>query len=180
MDAFIGEVRAVGFNWFPEGWLPCDGRLLNPQQYATLYAVIGNTYGGTAPSTFALPNLNGKAITGVGQAPGLTDRTLGENYGTEQVTLTSTSMANHTHVVQVAVANDAAHPNTETPGPAVYIGHLAGASGTFSYAAGSSAAAAMASQILAPQGSGTAHENRQPYLVMNYIICWQGQFPPHP
>jgi microcystin-dependent protein len=45
MDAFIGEVRAVGFNWFPEGSFPCDGRRLNSQQYPALYAVIGNTCG---------------------------------------------------------------------------------------------------------------------------------------
>jgi microcystin-dependent protein len=180
MDAFIGEVRAVGFNWFPEGWLPCDGRTLNSQQYAALYAILGNTYGGTAPSTFALPNLNGTVVTGVGQGPGLTNRVLGEGYGAEQVALTNTSMANHTHVAHVAAANDTTHPDTVTPGPTVYIGHLAGAAGTFTYAAATSAPSAMAGQILAPQGSGTGHENRQPYLVMNYIICWQGQFPPHP
>jgi microcystin-dependent protein len=126
-----------------------------------------------------VPDLNGKIITGVGQGPGLTDRTLGETYGTEQVALTYASMPPHTHVAQAALGNDATHPATPTPGPTTYFGRLVG-SGSAVYAVGTSGPAAMASQILAPQGSGLAHENRQPWLVMNYIVCWQGEFPQHP
>jgi microcystin-dependent protein len=180
MDAFIGEVRAVGFNWYPEGWFPCDGRILNSQQYAALYAIIGNTYGGTAPSTFAVPNLAGRVITGAGQGTGLQNRVLGTSYGSEQVALTAASTPAHNHIANAATSKDTAHPETATPGPSVYLGKIEGTAGNFAYAADTATPAATAAQTLTPQGSGLGHENRQPYLVLNYIICWQGNFPVHP
>jgi microcystin-dependent protein len=65
-DAFIGTIMAVAYDYAPYGWLPCNGQLLAVQQYQALYALLGNTYGGVANQTFALPDLRGYAVIGAG------------------------------------------------------------------------------------------------------------------
>ena len=60
MDYLISDVILVGCNFVPVGFLPCDGSILPIQQYAALYSLIGNQYGGDGIKTFALPNLKGK------------------------------------------------------------------------------------------------------------------------
>lgn len=51
----------------PKGWIPCTGSNLNVAQYPLLYQCIGNTYGGTAGSTFAIPSLNNRGIVDIFQ-----------------------------------------------------------------------------------------------------------------
>lgn len=58
-EPYIGEIRRFPYQMIPGGWLACDGQLLSTTQYAALYQLITNTYGGEAGSTFALPNLQG-------------------------------------------------------------------------------------------------------------------------
>lgn len=60
MDPLLGEIQLFAFNQFaPMGWMKCDGTVFNVQMYQALYALIGNTYGGTPNQTFALPDLTG-------------------------------------------------------------------------------------------------------------------------
>ena len=54
---FVGEVRAMPFGLVPQGWAPCQGQLLPTAGNTVLFTLLGNAYGGEAPSTFALPNL---------------------------------------------------------------------------------------------------------------------------
>jgi microcystin-dependent protein len=63
VEPFVGEIRMVGFDYAPDGWLHCDGQTLNIYQYQILYAIIGNRYGGDGRSTFSLPNLNGRDLS---------------------------------------------------------------------------------------------------------------------
>jgi microcystin-dependent protein len=90
---YVGEVmfftRATGC---PSGWEPADGRMLKIIEYTNLYAVIGNTYGGDGQTTFALPDLRGRIVRGVGQGPGLSNVTLGQKGGAESVTLTPNNL----------------------------------------------------------------------------------------
>lgn len=65
-DAFIGTIMAVGYDYAPLGWLPCNGQLLPVQPYQALYALLGNNYGGVAGQTFALPDLRGYTVIGAG------------------------------------------------------------------------------------------------------------------
>jgi microcystin-dependent protein len=66
-EAYIGQIFAfAGDLSDPDGCLPCAGQLLQIQQYQALYALLGNTYGGDGVTTFALPDLRGKSILGVG------------------------------------------------------------------------------------------------------------------
>jgi len=56
-EAFVGEVRAMPFGFVPHGWAPCQGQVLPVTENTALYSLLGNIYGGAAPTTFALPNL---------------------------------------------------------------------------------------------------------------------------
>jgi microcystin-dependent protein len=70
-DQFVGEIRAVGFNFPPIGWAFCDGQLIPISQNTALFSLLGTFYGGDGKSTFALPNLQGSVPMSAGQGPGL-------------------------------------------------------------------------------------------------------------
>ena len=86
MEPFIGEIRMFAGNFAPRGWAFCDGQLLAVEQNAALFSILGTTYGGDGRSTFALPDLRGRAPIHAGTGPGLTQRRLGEKGGAETVT----------------------------------------------------------------------------------------------
>ena len=65
MEPFIGSVLLVPYTYLPDGWFPCVGTLLPIQGYASLYALIGTTYGGNGTSDFALPDLQNICPTGM-------------------------------------------------------------------------------------------------------------------
>lgn len=60
-EPLIGEIRMVGFNFAPRGHALCDGQLLPINQNQALYSILGTTYGGDGRTTFALPDLRGRA-----------------------------------------------------------------------------------------------------------------------
>jgi microcystin-dependent protein len=178
MDAFTGEIRAVGFNYPPIDWMFCWGQTLQISQYPALAAVLGNKFGGDGRTTFALPNLAGRVIALQGQSgPGGPVRAFGSTYGSEQVVLQPGQMPSHSHTAVAAVCSPASE--LKTPGSTEYLGHSA-ASGALTYAPPSPQASTLAPQALSQTGQGAAHENRQPYLVLNYIICVNGVFPLRP
>lgn len=94
---FLGEIRAFAGNFTPGGYLPADGRLLPISQYTALFSILGTQYGGDGKSTFALPDLRGRTIIGTSQGAGLTDRVIGEQTGSEQITLTQNQIPAHVH-----------------------------------------------------------------------------------
>jgi microcystin-dependent protein len=97
-DQYIGEIRMFGFSFVPLDWMACNGQLLPISEYEALYTLIGTTYGGNGTTTFGLPNLQSRIPIGQGQGPGLSNFTLGELNGSEQVTLTSNQLPMHTHL----------------------------------------------------------------------------------
>ena len=62
---YVGEIRLFAGNFAPAGWMFCEGQLLPISENETLFQLIGTTYGGDGESTFALPDLRGRAIVGV-------------------------------------------------------------------------------------------------------------------
>lgn len=97
---FIGQIRWFGGNFTPNsGWAPADGRLLSISEYTALFSVIGTTYGGNGTTTFALPDLRGRAPLGTGTAPGGMTVALGKRVGTPQTTLTATQLPAHQHTL---------------------------------------------------------------------------------
>lgn len=81
MDAFIGTILLVGWNYEPQGWAFCDGRLMNISQHQALFALIGTTYGGDGRTTFALPDLRGRVPIGMGAGKNLPSVVIGQMGG---------------------------------------------------------------------------------------------------
>jgi microcystin-dependent protein len=167
---FIGQIMAVAFNFAPEGWAFCDGSLMSIAQNPALFDLIGTTYGGDGIATFALPDLRGRAVVLQGQAPGLSNYVIGEVVGEETHALTVSGMPSHTHALGAAATGTAANPGTNE-----VIGTPPGTDGT--YAGASNPLVALASNSVGAAGAGVPHENRQPFLSLNYIIALFGIFP---
>src|SRR3954453_17116047 len=94
---FVAEIRVVGFNFAPTGWAFCAGQLMPISQNTALFSLVGTFYGGDGKSTFALPNLQDNRAVSQGQGPGLSDYFLGEESGTQSVTLIQSEMPLHNH-----------------------------------------------------------------------------------
>ena len=177
-DAFVGEIRAVPWDWTPDGWLPCNGGIYGIMQYQALFAVLGTTYGGDGKTTFAVPNLQGLTVCGTGAGPNLTQRTLAQTFGSESVTLNGGQMPAHNHGITAGTGVDG-NLHTAAPSAKSLLGRLSQA-GQMCYGSTPTPTDRQFSPAtIGPVGLGQAHENRQPFLTMNYIICWDGDFPVH-
>ncbi|WP_312564422.1 tail fiber protein [Diaphorobacter sp.] len=175
MDQFIGEIRAFPFSFAPKGWALCDGQLMAIASNTALYSILGVTYGGDGKTTFGLPNLPGYVVVAPGQGPGLSPWERGETRGQDSVTLLSTEMPMHTH--QITGMNN---PGVESaPSSNSYLSRdVRGGSGIVQYMqTGGTPSASMAPTALSFSGGTLPHENRQPFLVLNYCIALQGEFP---
>jgi microcystin-dependent protein len=172
-DPFVAEIRVVGFNFAPLGWATCDGQLMPISQNTALFSLLGTTYGGDGKSTFALPDLQGRAPMHPGQGAGLSLRDLGEEGGTETVTLLQNEMPAHTH----ALSANALPASASLAAPTQGLGRSVGGS---AYKASPPATAAMSPQAVGLTGGDSPHNNLMPYLTLNYIIALQGVFPARP
>jgi microcystin-dependent protein len=177
MDPLLGEIRLMPYSFAPNGWLPCDGRLLPINQQTALYSLLGTMYGGDGRVTFALPDLRGRAAVGLGQGPGLSNYVQGAVAGTETVTLQQAQMPAHIHGLnaQIAVSTDSGLQKQPQ-------GNYYAANNTEQY--GGSSAGTMAPDVITGQagqaGGNQPHDNHQPYLVLNYCIATTGQYPQRP
>lgn len=170
-DPFVAEIRIFPFNFVPKGWAACNGQLMPLSQNTALFALLGTTYGGNGKTTFALPDLSDRIPLHPGEGPGLSGHNLGDAGGAREVALTTAEMPAHQH--DLRHAGTAA--STATPGMTVGFGN-AGVAQLYSSAAG--ALAPLSPSALASVGATQPHENRQPYLALNFCIALQGVFPP--
>lgn len=168
-DPFVAEIRIFGFNFAPKGWAFCAGQLLPLSQNTALFSLLGTIYGGDGKSNFALPNLQGSAPMFYGQGPGLSLYDIGEQSGSETITLLQSEIPQHNH--QVNVVNDLASAGG-LPGPqsSLAIANIA----TYNTTANTS----MSPTELSLTGNTLPHNNMQPYLTLNFCIALQGVFPP--
>ena len=169
-DQFVAEIRIFPFNFDPAGWASCDGQLLPISQNTALFSLLGTTYGGNGTSNFALPNLNGRTPIGFGQGPGLYPYDLGEEGGADNVTLLTTEIPSHTHLVKVAQGVG----DTDNPAQAAALAQSSIRAPA--YAAASNGV--MAAGAVPLQGGGLLHNNMPPYLTFKFCIALQGIFPP--
>jgi microcystin-dependent protein len=177
-DVFVGEIRPVGFGFVPNGWALCDGSLLQIRSFTALFNILGTTYGGDGRTTFGLPDLRGRAVVTAGQGPGISNYPLGLKAGTETETITLPQMPNHVHtyagdVVTSSLPGTVASPvrNFLAKAPKAQYTDETGAN---------SMAAGMISGTGTSVGGNQAHDNRQPYLGMYYVIALLGEFPQRP
>ena len=173
-DPFVAEIRIFPFNFAPKGWAFCDGQILPLSQNTALFSLLGTTYGGNGQSTFALPDLQGGAVMHPGQGPGLSQHFLGEQGGSETVTLLQSEIPLHTHQVGRSIA---ANGDSVTPAGNIWSQAPGGRGSIFVYNAGPPTGK-MNPQALLPAGGDLPHNNMQPYLTLNFCIALQGVFPP--
>lgn len=177
-DPFYGEIRPFAFNFAPVNWAVCAGQLLPITQNSALFSIIGNRFGGDGKTTFSLPNLQGRTAMGSGTGPGLTPRALGNTVGAMSETLSADSMPSHGHAVTVQNGNGTATaPAGNYWAKGVTLGSRPLPVRTYT---GQGADGAMAPMLIGVSGGGQAHDNTQPYLVLNLCICLVGDFPVRP
>jgi microcystin-dependent protein len=163
---FIAEIRIMGFGFPPRSWATCQGQLLPINQNQALFSLLGTTYGGNGTTTFQLPDLRGRAPVHAGQGPGLSNISLGQISGQENVTLLTTQLPSHSHT---ASASSAA-PSVGSPANNAWA-----TGGSASYA--STGGASMSATALSTTGGSQPHPNIQPSLVVNFCIALVGIFP---
>jgi microcystin-dependent protein len=169
MDPYVGEIRVVPFNFQPKGWAFCDGQLLPLSQNTALFSLLGTTYGGDGKSNFALPNMQGNVPIHAGQGPGLSLYDLGEEFGSDTVTLLQSEMPAHSHGFKAGSSLNQSTPNGFTLGQNVAIFKLGSPTPTTTF---------MNPGMAGVIGSSFPHNNMMPYLTLNFIIALQGVFPP--
>jgi microcystin-dependent protein len=175
-DPFIGEIRAFGFDFPPRDWVTCNGQLLKITQYQAIYSLLGTNYGGDGRSNFGVPNLNGRAAMHYGSGSYTTPHVIGQAGGNPTVQLNQQTIPNHNHTITAGNANGTA----TTPGgnyPAKGNTKAGKISNPWPSYVDAAPAAEMASHAIAPTGSNLPHENRQPYLVLNYCLSLTGIWP---
>jgi microcystin-dependent protein len=162
-EPFLSEIKIMSFNFPPKGWAQSNGQLLPINQNQALFSLLGTTYGGDGRVNFALPNLRGQVPIHMGSG-----HTLGEKAGTESVTINLQTMPTHTHF---------ANASTTQGGTNVPTGNvLANSSPNFLYGPTQNLTT-MNPLTIGSVGGSQAHENRQPYLVLEFCIALQGIFP---
>lgn len=167
-EPFLGEIIMFGGNFAPRGWAFCSGQLLSIAQNTALFSILGTTYGGNGTTTFALPDLRGRVPIHPGQGPGLSSYVLGEAAGVENVTLLTTQMPAHTHVLTSNASTAAATDTLPT-------GNFLASDNQYTNASNTQMNANAVA--IAPTGGSQPHTNIQPFLCVNFIIALEGIFP---
>jgi microcystin-dependent protein len=171
-EPYLGEIIMFGGNFAPRGWALCNGQLLSIAQNSALFSILGTTYGGDGQTTFALPDLRGRAPLNWGQGPGLTPKAIGESSGSETVTLLQTQMPAHNHPV---MANNQDGNSTGATGNLWATSVDSNSQQVSAY--GTVANTTMSPQAIGVAGGNQPHQNMQPYLCVSFIIALEGIYP---
>ena len=159
---YLSEVKILSFNFPPKGWAACNGQFLPINQNQALFSLLGTMYGGNGQTTFALPDLRGRAPIHMSN-----DFIEGQAGGQEVHTLTMSEMPSHNHFVNAS--------STATGGNNAPLNRfLGGGNNVYNSQAPSTT---MSPSTISNTGGSQPHDNRQPYLVVNYVIALVGVFP---
>ena len=161
-EPYLSEIKIASFNFPPKGWAMCTGQLLPINQNQALFSLVGTTYGGNGQTTFGLPELRGRVPMHQGSG-----HVMGETGGVETVTLNISQMPQHNHLVNVS--------SVATGGNNAPANRFLGGGNNVYQSV--QTPTAINPGTIAPAGGSQPHENRQPYLVLNFIIALQGIFP---
>ena len=199
MEPFFGQIILFAGNFAPRDWAFCSGQLLPISQNEALYSVLGITYGGDGRKTFGLPDFRGRVPIGQGQGNGLTPRRIGQQIGVEDVTLTTAQMPTHSHSAETTISGSSssaklkassAEGTTNVPlnnylaqSPVLARNSVKIYNDSSDIEMASDAieidfSSLSGATTVGQTGGSSAHDNIQPSLVMNYIICTNGLYPP--
>lgn len=186
-EPYIGSMCVFSGNFAIRGYAMTNGQLLAISSNTALFSLLGTTYGGDGRTTFALPDTRGRSLIGFGNGPGLSSYLLGQKGGVETVTLSVAQMPSHNHtatttVNATATANAKSLGNTDNPSGNVWA--RKGRDNIYSNQAPDVTMDAAAISVSATgnttvnnTGGSQAHENRSPYIAMNWLIALTGIFP---
>lgn len=198
-DPFIGEVRLFGFNFNPRGWFTCAGALLPISTNSTLFSLLGTQFGGDGRTTFALPDLRGRAAISKGRHPGsYFDWRMGTAAGAEMHTLSILEMPSHNHgatfvptsnpTVTVEVSTDGATEDTPAQGSYLARNDAGRSAGVAIYRStlgdnpvelgGVTTTAGTGTVTVGLTGNGQSFSIVQPVLALNYCMANVGVYPP--
>lgn len=173
MDEYLGSINIFAFGFAPNGYVPCNGQLLSISQYQALFSLIGTNYGGNGITTFALPDFRGKIPISFNNS-----YPMGQTSGSESVTLNAAQIPQHNHPLSNGSVNAKAgsgNANSISPEGNFYATNPA-LTGRYS----SQPDTEMYNNApfeTASIGNAQPHENRMPFLTLNFCICLQGVFP---
>lgn len=171
-EVFLGQIMLTAFNFAPRGFALCNGQLLSISQNQALFSLLGTQYGGDGITTFALPDLRGRAPVGAGASADPSWQpspyVQGEKGGVESVTLTQAQMPAHVHQFQGTSAAGTSRNPTDK---------LYGTDTAALYAPSTGAQVPLNPATLSNAGSTGPHENMQPFKVINYCIALNGIYP---
>jgi len=168
---FVAEIKMFAGNFAPTGYALCQGQLLPISQNTALFSLLGTFYGGNGQSTFGLPDIQDRGPINQGQAPGLSERFIGEEGGSQNVTLLQSEIPAHNHILRgTTAAADSVDPTGR-----VWASSATGRTPPPFYSTTQNST--MAPTSLAAAGSSFPHNNMHPYLTLNFIIALQGVFP---
>ncbi|GHC63404.1 phage tail protein [Ulvibacter litoralis] len=173
MNAFTGEILLFGGNFAPRGWALCNGQLMSIADNSALFSLLGTMYGGDGRTTFALPDLRGRAPIHFGTGPGQPTYKQGNSSGNAATHITTANLPQ----IPVKVSSANATQTAATPGATIATpGTTEGR--TFTAIQGfNTAAPDITLNSASSGGNGTQVDNMQPYLAVNYIICLFGIYP---
>jgi len=174
---YVGQILMFAGNFAPAGWAVCAGQLMPISENDTLFNLIGTTYGGDGQSTFGLPAMGGRVPVHMGQGGGLSNYVIGQSGGTEDVTLTTQQIPQHSHLVLANSAQGSAStPSNSTIMSSQSIGNGPNTPSVYApYAAGT--AVTLPATAIQQTGGSQPHNNVQPVMAVTYCISLFGVYP---
>ncbi len=169
-EPFLAQIAIFGFNFPPRGWALCDGQILPINQNQSLFALLGTTYGGDGRTSFALPDLRGRLPMQWGGG-----KNIGLKAGSEGVSLNQNEMGSHTHSVSGSTNTNSAGASGKVLGTGMAGGR--GSLQAYRQPVNTNNLQPLEAQTIGLGGSGQAHNNMQPSLILSFCIALIGTFP---
>jgi microcystin-dependent protein len=170
--SYIGAIWFFGGNFAPVNFALCNGALTPISGNETLYAVLGTIYGGDGVSTFALPDLRGRAVVSQGQGPGLSNYNIGQSFGTETVGLTASNLPSHTHTVSAGTSATAQMPTST-----MFINQVSSRTAASDFFSNATPTTTLAPTTIGAAGNSVPINILQPVLAVTCLITLFGIFP---
>lgn len=168
---YVGEIRMFASDYAPQEWNLCNGSLESINDNQALFSLLGTIYGGDGRTTFGIPDLQGRIPVGDGTGAGLTNRVLGQKFGTETVTLTVDNLPPHSHQMNAStILSDLSAPVVEQSMIGKDKHYLPVNTADIQ-------TSTLVADTIRATGGNQPHLNVMPVLCINFIICMKGMYP---